>query len=294
MKIFLKILAILLALVLLILFFYVPQYLFVRRSIIPAESTGEELVLMSTNIYTYAPLDLFKRSWFYRADLIAQDVDSIKPDVIGFQEVANLQFGYLEDIMDGYDFEEAYRDNNIITEGCPIFWNKARFDRIDGGVFWLSETPETMSKDWGSKHHRICVYVVLHDKQTNRDFAVFNTHLDHASSEARIKGIEVVLNKIHALGDLPSFLLGDMNAKEDSKAIRFAKNTFDDSKEISPITEDTVTFHAWGNPEYEKRIDFIFVSKNDARVLEYHVLNNNYNGVYSSDHSSVYIKTRLT
>ena len=293
MKVLLRILAVLLVIAILLPFLHLPRYLFVRRTITPTERDNGEMVLMSTNVYSYAPLEMFDRSWFYRADLIAQDVDSVKPDIIGLQEVTSLQFDYLQDVMAGYDSEVAYRDNSILKEGCPIFWNENRFERIDGGSFWLSETPDTMSKDWGSKHYRICVYVVLHDKQSDRDFAVFNTHLDHVSNEARINGIQVVLDKMASLGDLPSYLMGDMNAKERSQTMRFSMDVFDDSKKIAPVTEDTPTFHAWGDPEKEKRIDYILASKNDTEVLEYHVLNNNHNGVYSSDHYSIYIKAKI-
>ena len=195
--------------------------------------------------------------------------------------------------MEGYDSVMAYRDDFVLSEGCPIFWRTDRFEKIDGGSFWLSETPEVMSKDWGSSHYRICVYVILRDKVTNKEFAIFNTHLDHVSDEARINGIKVVLDKISELGDLPSYLMGDMNATDDTETILSTKNDFDDAKVISPVTEDTRTFHGWGDPEENERIEYVLISKDDAVVYEYHVLDNCYDGVYSSDHSSIYIKTKI-
>ena len=150
-----------------------------------------------------------------------------------------------------------------------------------------------MSKDWGSEHYRICVYVILRDLKTGKEFAVFNTHLDHTSDLARINGIKVVLDKISEFGDIPAYLMGDLNAKEDSETILSTKESFDDAKVISPITEDTATFHGWGDPEKEKRIDYIMISKGDAEVYEYHVVNNLHDGAYSSDHASIYIKTSI-
>ena len=187
----------------------------------------------------------------------------------------------------------AYRDDFVLSEGCPIFWRTDRFEMLDSGSFWLSETPEVMSKDWGSSHYRIAVYVILRDKNTDKEFAVFNTHLDHVSDEARINGIKVVLDKISEFGDLPSYLMGDMNATDDTETILSTKDSFDDAKKISPVTEDTRTFHGWGDPEENERIDYILISKGDAQVFEYHVLNNLHDGVYSSDHSSIYIRTKI-
>ena len=285
-------LALILAL-LVVLLFYLPRYLSSDAELTPREADGEDIVIMSTNVRFYNPLDFFKKSWFYRADLIAEDIASVRPDIIGFQESTFIHYGYLEKIMKGYESVNAYRDDFVLSEGCPIFYRADRFEKLDGGSFWLSKTPEKMSKDWGSEHYRIAVYVLLRDRTTGKEFAVFNTHLDNKSEEARINGIKVVLDKIKELGDVPAYLFGDLNATENSETIRSTLSDFLDSTKIAPVTENTPTYHGWGNAEVAKRIDYILVSRGDANVSEYHVLDNNHDGVYSSDHSSIYIKTTL-
>ena len=293
LKIILSVLAVVLAVILIVLFFYVPRYFIDRRTVSPAEREGEDFILMSTNVRFYNPLDFLQKSWFYRAGLIAQDIERVQPDIIGFQEATFIHYDYLKSVLCGYESEMAYRDDFILSEGCPIFWRTDRFEKVDSGSFWLSETHDVMSKDWGSSHYRICVYVILRDKTTNKQFAVFNTHLDNVSDEARINGIKVVLDKISEFGDLPSYLFGDMNAIDTSPTILSTKESFDDAKVISPITEDTRTFHGWGDPLEQDRIDYILISRGDAEVYEYHVLDNCYDGIYSSDHSSIYIRTRI-
>ena len=283
-----------LALVLATQLFYLPRYWMKRTEIIPSESTGEELIIMSANVRCYAPDDLFQKSWFYRAELLAQDIASVLPDVICFQEVQGLHYNYLENVMPEYDSIVAFRDNSIIREGCAIFYRSDRFEKIEEGYFWLSETPDVMSKDWGSAHYRVCVYACLKDLNTGKEFIVFNTHLDHKSEEARIKGIEVVLDKIAALDGRPAFLLGDMNALEDSKTIQSTKQNFDDALKIATTATGTdYTYNNWGEPEAGDRIDYILIGKGAATVTEYHVVNNNHGGIYSSDHCPIYIKTKI-
>lgn len=276
-----------------VLFAYLPSYLASDRQVCPRENADGAVIIMSTNVRCLSPTDLFEKSWFYRADLIADDIESVRPDIIGFQEATFVHYDYLQSLLVGYDSEMAYRDNFVLSEGCPIFYRTDRFEKINSGSFWLSETPDVMSKDWGSEHYRICVYLRLRDLESGKEFLVFNTHLDHTSDLARINGIRVILDKISEFGDIPAYLMGDLNAKEDSETIQSTKDSFDDSKLIANVTDDTATFHGWGEAADPRRIDYIMISKGDADVYEYHVVNNLHGTAYSSDHSSVYIKTRL-
>lgn len=175
---------------------YLPHYWVNQKEVATNNNQGDEITLMSCNVRCFALDDLFKKSWFYRADLIASNISQVQPDIIGFQEVTWLHYGYLQEIMPGYDSVITYRDDFILSEGCPIFYRTDKFELIDKGSFWLSETPDVMSKDWGSAYYRICSYTILKQKSNGKSFVVFNTHLDNVSDQARIKGISVVLKKI--------------------------------------------------------------------------------------------------
>ena len=283
-----------LALVLVVELFYLPRYWLKRTKIVPAENSGEELTIMSANVRCFAPDDLFQKSWFYRAGLLSGDIAEVAPDVICFQEVQDLHYNYLENVMPEYNSVMAFRDKSIIREGCAIFYRADRFEEIETGYFWLSETPDVQSKDWGSAHYRVCVYACLKDLNTGKEFIVFNTHLDHKSEEARIKGIQVVLNKIQELEGRTAFLVGDMNAAGNSKTIESTKQSFDDAKKIAAVSDgNKYTYNNWGNPGGKSLVDDILISKGDATVSEYHVVNNSHNGIYSSDHCPIYIKTKI-
>ena len=283
-----------LALVLVVELFYLPRYWLKRTKIVSVENSGEELTIMSANVRCFAPDDLFQKSWFYRAGLLSGDIAEVAPDVICFQEVQDLHYNYLENVMPEYNSVMAFRDKSIIREGCAIFYRADRFEEIETGYFWLSETPDVQSKDWGSAHYRVCVYACLKDLNTGKEFIVFNTHLDHKSEEARIKGIEVVLDKIAALEGRPAFLMGDMNALENTPTIQSTKESFDDALKIAgTVTGTDYTYNNWGSPRKGNRIDYILIGKGSATVLEYHVVNNSHNGIYSSDHCPIYVKTKI-
>ena len=276
---------------------YLPGFLLsdARVELPETEVANGEITIMSANVRCYAPDDLFKKSWFYRADLLIEDVNSVKPDIIGFQEVSILHYGYLQNAMPDYDSEIMYRDDWILSEGCPIFYRTNKYEKLASGSFWLSETPDVMSKDWGAAHYRIATYVILKDRASGREFVVFNTHLDHVSEEARINGIQVVLDKIEEFGGLPAFLMGDLNAYPDEETILFTHDSFDDAHVIAEKRDDGATFHKWGTKAdgNDKRIDYIMISKGDAIVNEYRIVNNKHGDAYSSDHSSIYIKVVL-
>ena len=274
---------------------YLPRFLSSKARVeLPKENSGE-ITIMSTNVRCYAPDDLFEKSWFYRADLIIADVNKVKPDIIGFQEVSPLHYGYLQNAMPDYESEIMYRDNWILSEGCPIFYRTDKYEKLDSGSFWLSETPDVMSKDWGAAHYRVATYMILKDRVNGREFVVFNTHLDHVSDEARINGIQVVLDKIAEFGGLPAFLMGDLNAYPDEETILFTHENFDDAHLIAEEADKGATYHKWGTKadDNDKRIDYIMISKGAANVSEYRIVNNCHNGIWSSDHHSIYVKVTL-
>jgi len=178
----------------------------------------------------------------------------------------------------------TYRDKSPNSEGCPVFYREDLYTLVDKGSFWLSETPEEMSKDWGAACYRICSYVILKEKNTEKEFVVFNTHLDHVSDEARIKGIKVVLDKISEFGGLPAVLMGDLNAEESTETYQSAVQDFLDTKYQTENTMTSCTFQAWGTELDRDCIDYILVSKEGFSVNSYKVVTDTYDGVYVSDH----------
>lgn len=287
-KVFLGILSALLVIVLVlgaVELWYYPHY---RKHMTAVEvndvSDDGEVRVMSSNLRCISPTDLGRKSWFYRADLIIKNVEMCSPDIIGFQEATKYHYAYLCSSLPQYDSVITYRDEASLSEGCPVFYRRDKYELADKGSFWLSETPETMSKDWGAACYRICSYVILTDKASGVKFVVFNTHLDHVSDEARIKGIAVVLDKIKQFGSLPAMIMGDFNCVEDSETYRSATENFLDVKYQTENSVGGCTYQDFGRQLDRKPIDYVMISKTGFKVNSYRVVDTVYGGAYPSDH----------
>ena len=271
---------------------YFPRYSS-RKETVVMNPKADAITMMSCNVRCLTPLDLGKKSWFYRADLLVSDIAAQNPGIIGFQEATQWQYRYLVDVLQGYDSVIDYRDQSIASEGCPIFYSTALYTLKDKGSFWLSETPDVMSKDWGAAHYRICSYVILTEKASGKDFVVFNTHLDHVSDEARIKGIAVVLEKIAQFGGLPAVIMGDFNALEGSETYNSATQYFLDAQYAAAETMDGHTYQNWGNPDKFKRLDYFMISKTGWVAQKYAIVQPVHDGVYASDHCPIVLQMIL-
>ena len=287
--------ALLLALVLcavVVLGWYFPRYL-TRKAPMELSPDSQSITVMSCNVRCLTPLDLGKKSWFYRADLLMQDITEQAPGIIGFQESTRWQYDYLTDVLTGYGSVIDYRDDTLFSEGCPIFYCEALYTLVDKGSFWLSETPDTMSKDWGAACYRICSYVILREKSSGKEFVVFNTHLDHVSDEARIKGIAVVLDKISQFGGLPAVIMGDFNAMEESDTYKSVTEHFLDARYAAAETSSSHTYQNWGDASKYKRIDYFMISKTGIDAQRYAVVQPVHDGVYASDHCPIVLQMTL-
>ena len=251
------------------------------------------ITAVCSNLRCVSAGDKGKRSWYFRAPLLLRTIIDQKPDIIGCQECMCIHYDYLTSALKGYGSFVEYREKGRYPESCPIFYNKAKFELIKNGTFWLSKTPEKMSKDWNSACYRICSYAILRQKSDGRELAVFNTHLDHISEEARINGINVILSKLKEFGSMPCVIMGDFNSFEDSETYKAAASLFDDAKYRTADTDSGATYQGYGENLNDGNIDFFFVSKEGIDILQYKVIRTTYDGVYPSDHFPIRLKFRL-
>ena len=274
-----------------LIFGYYPHYKS-HKQVLNIEYNAEEnenkVRIMSCNVRCLNPMDYGKKSWFYRADIFMKGIEQQAPGVIGFQEVTKWQYSYLKDCLPQYDSIITYRDELVNTEGCPVFYRTDLYNLIDKNSFWLSETPDVMSKGWGAACYRICTYAILEDIATGERFVIFNTHLDHVSEEARINGINLVLEKIKQFGGYPAVIMGDFNAEEGTPTYISVTENFLDAKYQTENTMKSCTYQDFGKMLDAECIDYFMISKTGFKVDEYKVLTDTYDGVYASDHFQLF------
>jgi len=195
-----------------------------------------------------------------------------------------------------YDQVGIGREGKGTGESSNIYYKKDRFILKESNTFWLSETPNKVSKGWDAAYNRVCTYALLKDKKTRKNIWVFNTHLDHVGEVARTKGIELILSKIAAVNtkNYPVIFMGDFNSEPTSERIISLKNHMDDSRDISEEKPfgPTGTFNGFNHHEpVTTLIDYIFISKDsDLKVHKYAILSDSKDLKYPSDHLPVYVK----
>ena len=104
--------------------------------------------------------------WGKRKPLVRDVIRKYDPDTFGLQEAHYRWMNYLcKELKDTYDYVGVGRDNGKrMGEFSPVFYKKDKYEVIETGNFWLSETPEKPGKGWDAACVRICSYAVLKDK----------------------------------------------------------------------------------------------------------------------------------
>ena len=271
--------------ILLIILFFIP----------PADKMiAQHIKAMTYNIRLNVDSDGIN-SWVNRKDYFLSQIQFYEPDVLGLQEVTPGQLTEIAAFLKDYSYVGKGRDENNQGESSNIFFKKDRFNIKDSGTFWLSETPDKVSKGWDAAINRVCTYVLLQDKTKKKLFWVFNTHLDHMGEMARTNGILLIIQKMKMLNktNLPVIFMGDFNSESGTERIKALKNEMLDTRDISiqkPFGPDG-TFNGFKHNEaVTKMIDYIFISKNSLFVVQkYAVLSDSKDLKYPSDHLPVYV-----
>ena len=212
-------------------------------------------------------------------------IEEYAPDSFGVQECTprwKRIFAY--NLGDKYASVGRSRDYfGPFTEYSSIYYLKDKYNLIDSGTFWLSETPEkAYTKSFDSTCYRIASWALLENKETGERYTHINTHLDSTRKEQMRVLIECV-NSV--TGDAPVVMTGDFNDYEDSLVYATACESFNDSRVVAKNTDSGRTFTKYGkyDDNDSTAIDFIFTSK-ELTVDTYKIIRDTVKGIYPSDH----------
>ncbi|MFD1614125.1 endonuclease/exonuclease/phosphatase family protein [Gelatiniphilus marinus] len=240
-----------------------------------------------------------ENKWSLRKNFLSNQIAYNNPDVFGIQEGLHHQVQFLDSLFVDYAYIGNGRDDGKTKgEYSAVFFNKKKFSVLKDGTFWLSETPNKVSVGWDASMERICTYGWFEDKVTKQQFFVFNTHFDHIGKLARAKSAALILEKTKALNpdNLPVIVMGDFNLKPEKEPIKLLSKALNDSEKVSIAKPfgPTGTFNGFKfNKPVSDRIDYIFTSKQNIKVLKYAVLSDSKDCKYPSDHLPVIINLKF-
>lgn len=255
---------------------------------------GQSLSLMTYNIRFDNPAD-GPDAWPERREFLAAQVRFYAPDVWGIQEGLLHQLVYLAQQLPQYTRLGVGRDDGAEKgEFSALFYRTDRFELLDSGTFWLSPTPERVSKGWDAALPRVCTWALLLDKSNGRRLRVYNTHFDHIGQEARLQSAALIRDHIraHAADGGPVVLMGDFNSEPADPPIGLLQEALHDARTRSqePPFGPEGTFNGFKFQEPVTRlIDYIFVSQS-LQVLQHAVLSDSRNAHYPSDHLPVLVR----
>jgi endonuclease/exonuclease/phosphatase family metal-dependent hydrolase len=241
--------------------------------------------------------------WAGRRDAVASTVRFHRPDVVGLQEPLAGQYDDLRDALGAYEWVGQSRGaGEREEEFCPVGYRRDRFERLAGGTFWLSETPEEPgSVGWDASWPRIVTWVRLRDRRADETLTYLNTHLDHEGERARRRAARLIRDRLADLRDGgPVVLGGDFNCTDDGEPYRILAGEGDhesplvDARDASPHPPhgpDT-TRTDFESLVLDRHIDHVFVDGLD--VAGYGVAADQVgDGWYPSDHMPVVVDLAL-
>lgn len=266
--------------------------------IFAGKPSGKELIIASYNLRMDTPSD-GENSWSHRKEMVKELIRFYDFDIVGTQEGFKHM---LDDILElgNYAYVGVGRDDGQDAgEHSAILYRKDRFEVLESGNFWYSETPEVPGKGWDAVCcNRICSWVKFKERRTGTSFFVFNSHFDHQGKEARKNSSLLLIRKIKEIaGDATVFVTGDFNAVPDAEPIRLIHESglLLDSYEVTeePPYGTVGTFNSYRlDSPVKNRIDYIWVTHN-VKVKKYGVLNDLPYFRFPSDHFPVMIKAEI-
>jgi len=256
----------------------------------PSPLFSQSFTVMSYNVRYDNSRDTLN-SWKLRRQSVVEQIASSKAQIVGIQEALVNQMDDLVRNLKTFKYVGVGRDDGKIAgEFSAILFDTTVFKLLQNETFWLSETPQIISKGWDAALERICTSAKLLHRESEEIFWVFNTHFDHMGQNARNHSASLILNEIKRLNptDLPCLLMGDFNSKPTEKPYAILSAELTDALTIATQSNgiEQGTFNGFSADFTAERIDYLWVKK--FKVISYsHLMNRMGNRRFPSDHFPV-------
>ena len=173
-------------------------------------------------------------SWEKRMSLNLAIINRYKPDIIGLQESEKTNLDTFRKHLGDYNIVVGNCYGNIPPDGySSILFRTKRYELLDTGEFWFSETSDIESSDWGVEYPMGATWVKLKCLETNQQLFHLNTHYEDGpwGEQSRVNSSRLIITQIAQLAsNQPVVITGDFNCNPWSKPYQiFHENGFIDT-----------------------------------------------------------------
>lgn len=288
--------------------FILTQNTTVSASFAPVEAQ-EKYIIGAYNIRYYNTGDTDGKAWDNRKQLVFNLINKYNYDACGIQEITNTQAADFVSSLSGYTYVGYGRDNGKeyadggAGEQTGLIYRTNRFNELARGRFFLSNTPDALSKLPNSTFNRMVAWVKLEDKTNQNVFFLLSTHFDHPTTQTGIntrhEQAQIAKTQILALtGGYPVIFTGDFNCEPSEPAYSVLSAEWSDAFETTPTPpqggylngEHTYTGLYSATDVTPKRIDYIFVN-DKVNIKSYIAADEKLaHSTYPSDHLPVLVE----
>jgi len=234
--------------------------------------------------------------WRNRRDAVVTMIERERPMLLGLQEAQPHQITYLSEHCPDYAWYGLGRDTGKVPpatdsyaaeETMAIFWRTAELELLDKGTFWLSETPDRVSKGWDASYRRTCTWAGFRHKKSGQTCYFFNTHLDNDGKVAREESIKLLVSRMKTINSKRrvSFLTADFNSNVTDACFAPLHVYMRDARANAAVSDDYPSWNGYGAST--GRLDHVFFSGDNCTAREFRTLRGDYGVPYISDHYPV-------
>lgn len=234
--------------------------------------------------------------WRNRRDAVVTMIERERPMLLGLQEAQPHQITYLSEHCPDYAWYGLGRDTGKVPpatdsyaaeETMAIFWRTVELELLDKGTFWLSETPDQVSKGWDASYRRTCTWAGFRHKKSGQTCYFFNTHLDNDGKVAREESIKLLVSRMKTINSKRrvSFLTADFNSNVTDACFAPLHVYMRDARANAAVSDDYPSWNGYGAST--GRLDHVFFSGDNCTAREFRTLRGDYGVPYISDHYPV-------
>ena len=252
-----------------------------------------DLSIVSLNIHYLVPGN-DKTDWEGRKGAVSAALRELDADIVIFQEMEtfegghspsrNIQLDWVLKTVEEYT-AGAVGDPEFYPITQPILYRANRFNLMDQGFFFFSETPDLIySEPWSGSWPAFVTWVLLHDSTNDQQLYIYNVHLDAFSRKNRLKGTNLIGERIRTRERTTAEVIlgGDFNVRRGSSIL----DTLEDANlERAPI--EGSTYHFGSGKNLYGAIDHIYFSPG-LKIIEAGVVQKQWENVWPSDHHPIY------